>query len=417
MRFAYLTRVYPQYARLFYAARPALSRASYREQLAALQEDAFGWNGAWAPALQPLGYETCEILSNVGPLQRAWALENGVAWPRVSSRAEVPLSQLKNFRPDVLLLDDPRSFDRHWLKRLREACPMLRLVLGYSGSAAFDLGSIREYDAVLSCTLGYVEFFRRQGCRAFLLRHAFNPEVLKALGPPGEPLAGVSFVGSVVRSAGYHLEREKLLEAVQEAMPLGLYCPQSEIGRSREMAETAARRGAFVLTRSLEALGVGEEARRRLPLVGRAATWTEMPMRLINPRLRRAMKPAVYGLAMFRLLARSAVALNNHVDVAGDEAANMRLFEATGVGTCLLTDAKSTLGELFEADREVVAYRSVEECVEKARWLLDHAADRATIARAGQARTLRDHTFGERAKGLHDLIGELLASTGKAALS
>ena len=59
---------------------------------------------------------------------------------------------------------------------------------------------------------------------------------------------------------------------------------------------------------------------------------------------------------MYRVLARSKIALNRHIDVAEDHANNMRLYEATGVGTFLITDAKRNLSELFEPGEEVVTY-------------------------------------------------------------
>ena len=37
---------------------------------------------------------------------------------------------------------------------------------------------------------------------------------------------------------------------------------------------------------------------------------------------------------MYRVLRQSKIALNRHSDVAEDHANNMRLYEATGVGTC-----------------------------------------------------------------------------------
>lgn len=67
------------------------------------------------------------------------------------------------------------------------------------------------------------------------------------------------------------------------------------------------------------------------------------------------------------------------------------------MGTCLLTDWKPDIHLLFEPDREVATFRSGEECVEKALWLLDHPDQREAIARAGRARTLREHRFEDRA--------------------
>jgi spore maturation protein CgeB len=86
----------------------------------------------------------------------------------------------------------------------------------------------------------------------------------------------------------------------------------------------------------------------------------------------------------------------------------MRMFEATGVGSCLLTEHMDRMAELFEPDKEVVTYKSAEECVEKALYLLDNRAERAAIARAGQDKTLRDHNFTVRAHELDEFIQKWL---------
>lgn len=414
MKFAYFTEMYPSYVTAFYARRPGLADQPYATQLAALAADAFAWNGAWGPALAPLGYEVLEVFPDVEPLQRAWATEQGASWPPTQWCTEVSILQLKSFQPEVLFIDDPRSFNRSWLSRLRQACPSLWLVLGFSGSAAYDLDTIQACNAVLTCARSYVDFFRMKGFRAFYLRHAFNPAVLGSLPACSEPIAQVSFVGNIVRAARYHLEREQLLEALVDAIPLSLHCPQSEINFWWDLADTTGRRGIYLLMQMIKALGVNQRAFDRLPRIGRAAFWQALPLRQVNPRLKPYLKPAAYGLEMYCVLQRSAVALNKHIDAAGSEAGNCRLFEATGVAACMLTDWKDNLSELFEPDAEVVAYRSAEECIEKARWLLDHPAEREAIAKAGQARTLREHTFAHRAQEMDAIIKKLLSPTGSA---
>ena len=42
----------------------------------------------------------------------------------------------------------------------------------------------------------------------------------------------------------------------------------------------------------------------------------------------------------------------------------MRLYEATGVGTLLVTDYKDNLHEMFIPGKEVVVYRDADEAVE-----------------------------------------------------
>jgi len=57
------------------------------------------------------------------------------------------------------------------------------------------------------------------------------------------------------------------------------------------------------------------------------------------------------------VLKGSKVVLNIHADSSPRFASNMRLFETTGMGACLLTDGRKNLTELFEPGIEVAEYR------------------------------------------------------------
>jgi spore maturation protein CgeB len=104
----------------------------------------------------------------------------------------------------------------------------------------------------------------------------------------------------------------------------------------------------------------------------------------------------VWGMDMYRALARSRITLNRHINVAENNANNMRLYEATGVGSMLLTDRKDNLGELFQVGHEVITYSNKEEAAELVRHYLDHPDETRQIAAAGQARTLHEHTYSRR---------------------
>lgn len=72
----------------------------------------------------------------------------------------------------------------------------------------------------------------------------------------------------------------------------------------------------------------------------------------------------------------------------------MRLEEATGVGTFRLTDFKDNLQTLFEPNREVVTWRSVNECLSMIDRYLNDEDERTAVAMAGQARTLSTRLDG-----------------------
>jgi hypothetical protein len=104
----------------------------------------------------------------------------------------------------------------------------------------------------------------------------------------------------------------------------------------------------------------------------------------------------VFGNEMYELLKFSHITFNIHTDAVQNEVANIRMFETTGVGGCLLTDTGRNLNDLFDPDTEVVTYKSVDECVEKVSYLRDNKKVRDEIARAGQKRTLDQHTTYHR---------------------
>ena len=116
----------------------------------------------------------------------------------------------------------------------------------------------------------------------------------------------------------------------------------------------------------------------------------------------------VAGIEMYTLLHQSKIIFNKHADLANGCVGNMRMFEATGTGTCLLTDTGQNMSDLFEPDKEVVTYSSIDEAVEKANYLLDHPDKAEQIAKAGQARTLRDHTIMNRIQQIDEVIQKLI---------
>jgi spore maturation protein CgeB len=78
-------------------------------------------------------------------------------------------------------------------------------------------------------------------------------------------------------------------------------------------------------------------------------------------------------------------------------AGNIRLFEATGAGCCLLTDHLPHLEEFFIADEEIVTFRNKEEAVEKAKYLMDNPKIAESIAKKGHDKAWKCHSSEIRA--------------------
>jgi spore maturation protein CgeB len=403
LRLARLHTAYPDYLASFYAARPVLLRAGFAEQKAALDLDAFGWGDAWAAALAPLGYEVLEICANAEPLQRAWAREHA---PHLAGGGleAIALAQLRDFAPEVLWFD---HHDEALLDAVRVEVPSLRRALGWVGAHVPAARTWRGLDLVLSCSVPSVDALRARGVRAELLRHAFDERVIPRLGPPGERFDAV-FVGQFDPDAPTHALRERLVERLVAEAGIAVFSPSGAPG-----AASRWRRRAHAL--AWDALGLGRRlgvpgaVLERLPLIGRAAAWPARPRVALPGALASVLRPPRFGLEMYRTLRDARIVLDVQGDPERRDSSNMRLFEATGVGACLLTDRSARLSEMFEPEREVATYSSDDECVAKLRRLLANEAERDAIARAGEKRTRRDHTFARRAARLDELVRGALA--------
>ena len=382
---------------------------SYAKQHEALMSDCVGWADFWSVALRELGYEVDEVAANVEPMQRRWAKEHGVTPDENSWLFQIVSAQVKAFQPEVLFIHDYSTFTAPFLHHLRAECASIKLVVGWCGAQYSDGRVFHEYDVVLSCIPELVRHFRNQGHRAYHVNHAFAPSILGRLQLDNEPTVDFAFIGSIVLRNQFHVQREKLLFELAERSDLKIW---SDLFRPsyRQRQGAIARRFAYDVMQSLQRVGISKTRLRSLPAAGKVTTWESRPapLQYVGGIVARRALPPLFGLAMYQQLRDSKVSLNSHIDIAEESASNMRLYEGTGVGTCLLTDWKPNLAELFEPDKEVVTYINAEECIEKVRYLLEHDEARRDIASAGQQRTLRDHTFNHRAAQFAEIINRTL---------
>jgi spore maturation protein CgeB len=383
MRILVLNSDYPRFQAWLYRGQPGLENAPYAAQMATRNASLFGLVDFFSRNFAALGHPAADIHVNNPWLQAAWAREHGIAaeppqppgaterkappaWlqrvatpfkpilrpfarkvglsPSLDAQAEsIVLAQVEEFKPDLVLNQDVFYVDTALMRRIKGiGNPILIGQVGIEPSRGVDWS---VYDLMISQLPRIVQFFRTLGVRSEVCHLAFEPAILDALPAAAAADIEVSFVGSVSVD---HQQRIALLEAVARRYDLKL--------------------------------------------------WGSRPHTLpASSPLHRCFQGEVWGTEMYQVLRRSRIALNSHIDMAGREAGNMRLFEATGVGAFLLTDFKDNLHTLFAPDREVAVWRSIDDCLAAIDRHLGDDKDRAEIARAGQARTMAQHTYRHRA--------------------
>ncbi|MBI4568206.1 MAG: glycosyltransferase, partial [Planctomycetes bacterium] len=340
-----VTACYPAFLRDWYGAHPGLEGQTYAAQLASLVGSLFGDADFTSAALERAGFAAEDLIYNCPALQSAWARENGSP---ATDPVAVLVEQVRRAAPDVLYLYELGVATRPFLEAVR---PSVGLIAGQIASPMPAETWLPGFDLLFSSFPHFVRRFRQAGLTAYEQPLAFDPRVAARVAGEERTL-GATFVGGL---SPLHARRGEVLARVAGKTALDLW-------------------------------GYGAHT---LP--------ADSPLRSRH-------HGEAWGLEMFRVLARSRITLNVHIDAAECCANNLRLFEATGCGALLVTEEAPNLPDLFEPGREVVTYRDPEECAATVRYYLEHPREAETIARAGQERTLREHTYIRRFARTADVL-------------
>jgi len=372
MRIIIVDTYYAQFLKNHYRKQVDLARAGADEQRRSLLNANFGTSDFYSHNLESLGCETLDLIANCIPLQRIWAQENNIPFPpllhtprraryipllgpwlrSLTAMMDIAMAQIRAFKPDIVYCQDLSFFPEEVMREVKRET---KLVVGQVASPLPAASFLRGYDLIITSFPHFVPRLRAMGIASEYLRIGFDERVLAKLGDTDKDIAA-SFVGGITPHHG-------------NTLPLLEYLAKNT---------------------NIIFFGYGK---------------CQLPF--FSP-IRKRHHGEVWGMDMYRALARSRITLNRHINVAENYANNMRLYEATGVGTMLVTDLKDNLGEIFEVGSEVVAYKSKEEAAELIRYYTEHPKEAAAIAAAGQARTLREHTYAKRMEQLVPILKRYL---------
>lgn len=397
MKVLFISYCYDTYWRQLYRAHYELRNMPYSTQSEAVIKDHFMFYGVYPYYLSSLGYECEEFFYNIEPLQQTWSKENGIEWIGSSYIQRNTLEKLRQFKPDIVFITGT-EFGISWLSAARKACPSIRLFVRWC-AISVPVASLRGYDLILTSTRGLEHKMRDGGLNVERLPFAFDPRILDEIKNRGEKNIPLSFIGQINFSKGFHLNRAQIISRLIDEDLITPFI-QRPISLKYELYLRTIRRARLMTSH----FGLTAAAVASWPVIGRHLATDDYVDLSIARKIARKTQGPRYGLEMYRALARSLATFNIHIDAAGDYVGNVRMYEATGVGTCLLTDWKKDLKEFFEIDSETVAYSCADEAVEKARWLAQNPRECMAIGDAAQKRVLREHTYEHRALCLHKIF-------------
>jgi spore maturation protein CgeB len=371
----FIDEYYGGFLNSFYKSHPEWEGLSYEEHLKLLLSQCFGTSDFYSYNLKKLGYSAVDLIVNDEKLQRKWAKEQGIKVGKASvfSRVqtlpilhrftgrsrwiqEIALAQIKSLKPDVVYVQNLSILNADTLKKIKG---QTRLLVGQIATSLPAKKNVRAFDLILTSFPHYVDRFKKMGVKSEYLKISFEKRVWEEIGLK-KRIYDVVFIGSF---SPHHRDGTKLLEQVARKVPVHIW-------------------------------GQG--------------------MQFLSPKspLRKNFHGEAWGLQMYQILGQSKIVLNRHISVAENYANNMRLYESTGMGAMLITDMKDNLNELFLIDKEVVAYKNVSDLIRQIKYYLKNSAQRQSIARLGQMRTLKAHTYSQRMRELVNILERHLDEKG-----
>lgn len=369
MKILILDPYYPAFLRSFYEQHPSAENLSYNRQKKLIFNDLFGTADFYSKALTELGHPTQDIILNNQALQQKWLEENtGVVMSLTEKIQDVVVShfpivsgkisqnwelrvlekQIKQFKPDVLYSHNLGYIDPNFLERMK---PKVKLIIGQIACPLPFWRNFNPYNLIITSFPHYLPKLKRRGIKTEYLPLCFEPAILKKI-PKQKRIYDITFIGGISRA---HKNGFRLLNQLAERVKFDIW----GYGKSEL------------------------DPKSKLYQYHHGEAW---------------------GKDMYKLMLQSKITLNRHIDVAENNANNMRLYEATGCGAMLLTDKKDNLGELFVPGKELVTYQNLNEIEKKIKYYLGHDSERSRIARNGQKRTLKDHTYKVRMGQLINII-------------
>lgn len=105
-----------------------------------------------------------------------------------------------------------------------------------------------------------------------------------------------------------------------------------------------------------------------------------------------------------KILSESHVSVNLHYQRAKSNGANLRVYESTSSGACLLTDYKKDLERLFNLEEEILTFQGVDDFINKVHFIENNHVLAAQIGQKGYLRIKRQNTYVHRFRDILKML-------------
>lgn len=362
------------------------------------------------------GVEIIQYWINHEKAQKSWAEEFKIKYNPKNWFLEILEAQILREDPDVVYNTTLNIIPYDFIQRIKHKVKKKIFWISYYGvKREGEFLQLKEYDLFVTGFRELEKELKTENKKYEFFPNYFDDQICKSSFNSNRSKS-LSFAGSLtlnLHDGNIFLYRRQVVETLMDLCNLET---SSELNHDNNNPKDAIRQRIckirYEIYKLLNSLPQPFRFLRLLRGLKEVPDW-EVEVQadhFFNPRLMKRVLPPCFGSQLYKLLNDSKITLNVHGHVnanygkANFAAGNIRLFEATGVGCCLLTDHLPHLEEFFIDDEEIVTFRNKGEAVEKAKYLMDNPKIAESIAKKGHKRAWKHHSSEIRAKQFSQIL-------------
>lgn len=374
MKVVMLWYFYSDYLKYFYSKYPEVISLPFKEHREKLLDDHFSWLADLSRYLNKVGIDTEFFVFNDEILQKKWAKENNInfndkgEWDKV-----IGLEQIKKNKPEILWVT---SYFRYFGRFIKDCLSYCKKTVAWIASPLPKHTDLSGIEVLITSHHNMLKDRQRLFKEVIVTRPCFAKDIIPRVGKIDKQY-DVTFIGWLTK---YHLNRAELLAyLLKNGLNINIHCMLPE----KESLITMIKNLGWYLKRGY----VSEGWETVKEIASREAFYKNVKI------IEKVAKKPVFGMDMYKTLMASHIVINCHIDSSMTKSiGNMRTFETTGAGACLVNDYSTEANELFQPDEEIVLYKTKEEALDKIRYLLNNKDKCQYISKNGQKKTLTVNT-------------------------
>ena len=373
VKFLRISSIYPDFLKKI--NKKVKNDYTYEKNLRLIFEEKYSVSNNISEELIKKNYICTELIYNLKPLQNKWLKQYG----NKNFKDEVIFQQIKFYNPDVLFIGDVNLLNKKFINKVRKISK-IKLILCFHCAPISEkiYDNFKYADAIVTCTKGYKNIISNKLIKdTFLMQHAFK--VNEILDFTKKRDIDVSFLGSLFLNNKLHLGRVEIIY---------------KLIKNFENSYVAINFAKYFLVDLI------------LLILDSIINFTfikdiKLFYKIIYIFL--FSKKPLFGKDMLDILKKSKILINKHIEDT-EYAGNMRLFEATGSGSMLITDYKKDLENLFDLDDEIIVFNNNDELFDLTNYYLINDEIRLEIAKNGYKKTFDVHNYQNRVNELDKFI-------------